>query len=65
MEAAERAEILRELQAYGTQQSRAAGLEQADIHEVVRRSLNPSRKKKGKKARALVNQVLGKRSRAE
>jgi hypothetical protein len=34
---------------------------------VVRRSLNPSRKKKGpsKKARALVNQVLGKRSGAE
>ncbi len=67
MEVAERAEILRELQAYGTNRSRAAGLARADVREVVRRSLNPSRGKKGpsKKARALVNQMLSTRSRAE
>ncbi len=67
MEVAERAEILRELQAYGTKRSRAAGLERANVHDVVRRSLNPIRGKKGpsKKARALANQMLSARSRAE
>jgi hypothetical protein len=46
MEAAERAEILRELQAYGTQQSQAAGLEQADLRQVLRRSLNPAARRR-------------------
>lgn len=67
MEVAERAEILRELQAYGTKRSQAVGLERADIGDIVRRSLNPSRGKKGpsKKARALVGQALGTRARPE
>lgn len=67
MEVAERSEILRELQAYRTKRSRAAGLGRADVRDVVRRSLNPSRRQTGpsKKARALVSQVLGARSKAE
>jgi hypothetical protein len=67
MEVAERAEILRELQAYGTKRSQAAGLERADVRDVVRRGLNPSRGKKGpsKKAQALVSQLLSTRSTAE
>lgn len=67
MEAAERAEILRAFQVYGTNRSQAAGIDQADVYEVVRQSLNPRRTKKGpsKKARALVSRTLGKRSQAE
>jgi hypothetical protein len=67
MEVAERAEILRELHAYGTKRSQASGLEQADVRDVVRQALNPSRGKKGPsaKARALVNRTLRKSSQAE
>jgi len=63
MGAAERAKILRELQSYGTKRSRALGLGQDDVHDVVRQSLNRSRTRRGPsaKARALVDQVLNKR----
>jgi hypothetical protein len=66
MEVAERAEVLRGLQVYGTERAQAAGLVEADIPEMVRRSLNPARAKPGpsSKARALAKRALTRRSRA-